>query len=733
MSGLFDLRESRRVEAHDPIAGYAERHGAPADDAPEHPLDSQAMLDLHTRLVQLYSQEMDRQADNRLQMALDEDYYDGLQWSPEDAQVLRDRGQWPIVINHISPAVNWILGSERRTRVDYRVLGRTEEDNVSADIKTQLLKYLSDSNRLPFERSEAFRSAVVAGLGWLEDGAQYGDDGEEIYSRSVPWREMLYDSKARRDLSDARYLFRSKMLDLDIAAALYRVPEERMHVLEGSALNGVKYGVLHDMEDEVMREDEFDGHGFTVRSSSAMHIRRRVRVFECWYRVPEYRMQFRNGPASGERFDSANAEHVKLLQSGFSVIDRFSQTMKVAHFTAGGMLWQGDSPYRHNDFPYTPVWGNRRGRDGMPYGLVRGLRDMQDDINKKHSKAQFILATTKVIMDEGAVEDINVLADEVARPDGIIVKRPNKQLQLDVDRNLAPAHLDMMQMSAQMIQSTSGVTDELLGRRTNAVSGAAITARQEQGSLQTSLYFDNLRFARQIQGEKQLALMEQFYTEAKVFRLTNEHGEPAYTRINDPNIPASQVAGTRADFVIDEAPYSASYRQAMVETLGALLQRMPPDVAAVMLPMMIEMMDLPNRDEVVKQIRAKLGIPDPKSKDDPAQQAAEAAAARQQAMAEKQAQLALDKMALELDKARIENARLEANTIATRLEGMASATAAASQLAASPGIAAAADQMLAEAGLIDPSGQAAQISPADPPPGATQDYPADPQTGVMPQ
>ncbi|AXE37134.1 hypothetical protein [Chromobacterium phragmitis] len=730
MSGsLFDLRDATRIPAHDPIAGAGD---AIPEDPPEHPLDTVQMQEQHRTLMQLYAQELDRQRDNRLQMAMDEDYYDGIQWSAEDAQALQERGQNPIVINHIAPTINWMLGSERRTRVDFRVLGRTKNDNEGAQTKTQLLKYLSDSNYLPFERSQAFKDAVVAGIGWLEDGAQYGDDGEELYSRYVSWREILHDSKSRFDLSDARYLFRSKMLDVDVALQLYKVPDNRRHIITDAIQDGLHYGLIGDIADEPMAslEDDFSAFGHTVRSSSVMHLRQRVRVIEGWYRVPEMRTQFYNGPAKGQKFDSANPEHLALLQTGWSVIDKFHMTMLMAAFTSAGLLWLGESPYQHNDFPFTPVWGNRRARDGMPYGLVRQLRDLQDDVNKKHSKAQYILASNKVVMDDGAVEDENVLAEEVARPDGIIKKRKGYELNLAVDRDLAPAHLELMRDSARMIQTTSGVTDELLGRKTNAVSGAAITARQEQGSLQTSTYFDWLRMARQKQGEKQLALIEQFYTYQKVVRITDDRGQANYITLNDPDLPESQIARSRADFIIDESAYSASYRQSMVETLGLVLQRLPPDLAAVLLPMMIEMMDIPNRDEIVKQLRTKLGIPDPDSDPTPEQVAAQRANQLQQQHAEEMMQLTQAEARARVEGLQMENALKRVQTAGQRIEAMGKAVTAAAVISNQPGVAPAADQMLAEAGFEE--SPAAVQAPDMLPPAAPQADPTQPQPGVNP-
>lgn len=68
-----------------------------------------------------------------------------------------------------------------------------------------------------------------------------------------------------------------------------------------------------------------------------------------------------------------------------------------------------------------------------------------------------------------------------------------------------------MDQDARYIQEVGGVTTENLGRQTNAVSGKAIEARQNQGYTSTSDLFDNLRLAIQLTGERQLSLIEQFY------------------------------------------------------------------------------------------------------------------------------------------------------------------------------------------------------------------------------
>ena len=146
-------------------------------------LDSDKANEIHGDLMAKYKRELDRQMENRAQMAIDEDYYDNIQWTEEDMQVLRERGQAPIVYNAISQSVNWIIGSEKRGRSDFKILPRQKEDSKPAERKTQILKYLSDVNRTPYHRSRAFEDAVKVGIGWVEDGVTDDPDREIITSR----------------------------------------------------------------------------------------------------------------------------------------------------------------------------------------------------------------------------------------------------------------------------------------------------------------------------------------------------------------------------------------------------------------------------------------------------------------------------------------------------------------------------------------------------------------------
>ncbi|MGP9790689.1 portal protein [Roseinatronobacter sp. NSM] len=578
-------------------------------------LDGEKASNLHDRLISHYLRELDRQADWRARMERDEDFYDSHQWDPDDEQILKDRGQEPMVLNVISQSINWIIGSERRARTDYKILPRKKEASQPAQRKSEILKYLSDANKSQFAFSDAFEEMVKAGLSFMECGVQEDTDGEPIYDRSESWRNIIWDSQAReRDLSDARYIFRTKWVDTDTAIAMF--PKRKEHIEMSAAAAEEFGGSIDRYGDDAMDAAEYDGvrNGYSsIEHPSA--TRERVRLIEAWFKLPETTDVMSGGEFTGEIYDELSRGHRAQVESGEAEIrKRLTFRTYVMVMTTRSVLWLSESPYRHNRYPFSPMWCYRRAKTGEPYGVVRNMVDAQKDINKRFSKALAILSSNKTIMDEGAVADIDAYAEEVKNPDAVIVKKAGKELKIDADRELSAAHLSVMQMSMQMIQTLSGVTDEAMGRTTNAVSGRAIMARQEQGAVSTAKPFDALRASKQYHGEKMLSLVEQFMTEEKKFRITNSRGQPDFVTVNNEGMPENDITLTKADYIISDDDWNASLRQAQVVELMELMTQLAPvapQVVMVLLDLVVEAMDVPSREEIVKRIRNITGMEDP--------------------------------------------------------------------------------------------------------------------------
>lgn len=358
-----------------------------------HPMDAEPALVELRKLLEWYYNEKDIQSANRLEMSMDADFYDSLQWDPEDAQVLRDRGQMPLVYNEVAPMIDWLIGTERRTRVDWRVMHRTEDDVEMADVKTKLLKYNHDVNRVSYNRSRAFADAVKSGVGWIDDGVRDDPTTEVIYNKYEDWRNVLWDSRGsyELDLSDARYLFRWRWVDEDIAVMMF--PDRSTQIR--SCVEDTQHSSTADAEEDTWytAEDLLSGakSGTLRASGNGMMFdgkRRRVRLIECQYRKPVMSKIVTAGPFKGKFFNESDGAMVQALsQSSGSIVDKVVMRVHVAVFTESHMLAMGPSVFRHNRFSLTPIWCYRRGRDRQPYGAIRRVRDVQQYLNKRASKA----------------------------------------------------------------------------------------------------------------------------------------------------------------------------------------------------------------------------------------------------------------------------------------------------------------------------------------------------------
>lgn len=693
----------------------------------EHKLDSEEMREKHKRLYEWLCQSRENQAENRNDQAIDEDFYDGLQWDEHDAQELLERGQAPLVFNHIKSAIDWIIGTERRTRVDFKVYPRSdqEEARIVAQSKTKLLKYLHDANKSQYAFSRAFADAVKVGVGWIEIGIRNNEVEEPLFIRYENWKNMWYDGLAvERDLSDARFLFRSKWVDLDVALAMF--PKRQEAVRQSCYRNTQVFddddlwrgNIYNRMNDKGITS--VTRRNYSQDPYSTLNRRDRCRLLECWYREPIAAKIIRgNGenPHNGEIFDPENEEHVRMMdEQMISVHDGIYMQMRCAVMTEEHLLQDIASPYRHNKFPFVPTWAYRRGRDNHPYGVIRNAKDPQEDMNKRASKALFILSTNKIIAEKNAVDDWNETIEEAARPDGVIKVNGDRRFDMVVDRNLADSHLNLMDRDLNYIHNASGVTEENLGRQTESLSGRAILAKQNEGAVTTFEIFDNLRFCFQNVGERALSLIEQWYTDEKSVRIVGEQGRFKFDTVNRLEwdelegewVRRNDITALRSDFIVDTYDFRQTVRQAMFEQMMEMTKSLPPEISLNLLDLVVELSDLPGREAIVERLRAINGQIDPHENPTPEQIQQQ----RQRAMEQQRQQEIAERDQM----ANIQER--EARTEKIRMESQDQAIEAAQKIMGSLPAAGAADELLKSAGFDDKN--AAQRAPVNPVTGQPQ-------------
>ena len=673
-------------------------------------MDPASVQERHSKRKAWFLAEASRQAVNRALMAKCESFYDGQQWSHEDAETVRNRGQHAVVYNEIKPTIDWLIGTERRTRVDFFVVAESDEEEAQEDaqLKTKLLKYLDDTNRTAFERSFAAEDAFKAGIGWLEVGLRGDKSGPPVYVGAESWRNILWDSQAsKRDLSDARYLFRIKVVDLDVAMAIF--PDKKKE-LEACVQTGDDIDVFREWLGGTglitgldsftgAKEDELDY--MTPKPVDLFNARERVLLMECWSREP-----FRNeepGP--------------------FGIADPVSWKICCSIMTEKDTLIESWSPFRHDRFPFIPVWAYKNRRTGLPYGPIWPLIGPQEALNHRMSRSLHEASANQIKMEVGAIDaevmDVDELRRELDSPDGKAIfangalsggkvqERPNQQE--------ARFQLELAARDTMAIRQMSGVAEEQRGLNSNAVSGKAVLAKQDQGSLLTMELFDNLLFARQMEGEMVLSLSEQFISEPLTVRVAGEGGRNEYNKVNEPQADGTylnDITKRRAHFVVGEQAWKQSFAEAAFETLMQVLTQLAsaaPQVVVAMLDVVFEMHpNLPRKQLILERIRQVNGQAPADGKMTPEQQQAK----QQQAqIAQAQFEMQMAQMQAQIREAQAKGEKLEADAMAKRLEALYMSAQAAQVLSLAPQITPVADELLKSAGFQDANGQGV-IDPA---------------------
>lgn len=670
----------------------------------------------HRRLKDTYLEELLRQDENRRERIKWVRYYENDQFTAAQKSMLAARGQSAVSYNGVKPIVDWLKGTERRGRVDFTVAPRidTTEARESAAAKQEVLKWLDYSNQVGHERSLASDQAFITGLGWLEVAIRQDDQGSKVITMTEDWRNIVHDSRMlSRDMDDARFIFRSKVVDLDVAIAIFPKKKRELERVAqrgtGERMMGMWSGASNMIVGDAVATSE--GSASMFAGSDLFSTRDRVMLLEAWTREPVTRKDAHAG----------------------GIIDPISWTIHCTILTSEDILVEAESPFDHGRFPFVPIWCYRSLETGLPYSPVRDLIDIQDSLNARIMRTHHLAHSNQLHIEKSAVDNAAMTLGQIERelkdPNGIAVfadgalaagRVREAKHNGDVAQLMGLAQMDMDSMSR-----LSGITPENRETSANGASGKAIMAKAEQGSLLTTEIFDNLFRSRWLEGVLTLSLVEQYMLDERAVPLTSASGGRKFKQLNkwDGQRFINDVGGPKAEFIVGEQQWKQSNSMAAFDSLMGVLGQLAgpsPEVVVALLDVVFEMNpNLPLKDKVLKRIRSVTGQQDEDAEIDPAQQAA---MQEQQAQQQAQSKAQMDMLLAQVREAQAKGEKLDAETVTKKLEGLYMAAQGAQVLAMAPGITPIADELLKTVGFVDMGGQGA-IDPAAMPPAVPQSMP----------
>jgi hypothetical protein len=390
-----------------------------------------------------------------------------------------------------------------------------------------------------------------------------GDTGDpDVALDWVIGDEYFYDPKSyRADFSDVRYEGIAKWLDIDAAIELFPDKEELLRgLIEGDS----------DLTSNADRE-----YRWVITSTQ------RVRLCEHWY--------------------------------------KYKGGWKWAFYVGTVLLDQGVSPF-YNDKGKTissfKMFSAAVDHDGDRYGFVRNLKGPQDMLNLGKSRTLHIANSRRLILEKGAVDDVERARTEWARADGVVEVNPGKKATPDDTKTELAAYSQFTQEAAQEIDqfANANVLSALTGPGIANISGRAVELLRQPGMAELGPFILayrawKLQLYRMIWNTVQRTWMAERW-----LRVTNAQGLAQFIQLNGLGMdqfgrPAivNAVGQVDVDIILEEGPDIGSLMQETYDALkGYPPGTFPPQV-------LIEMSSLPRseKDRIMQLLTPKQPPPDP--------------------------------------------------------------------------------------------------------------------------
>ncbi len=567
-------------------------------------------------------QECQDQPDWRVKADREADYYDGNQLDSEVMRRARERGLPPAIEPLIGPTIDSVLGMEAKTRTDWRVSpdGDKQSDDV-ADALNYRLNHAERHSKADIACSDAYASQIKVGLGWVEVARDPNPFNYPYLCGDVHRNEIWWDWKSKPDLSDARFLIRRKWMHrkqaalmipakadlIEHAGAGWQQFDPGMLGLEGGGSTGLANAWIEERGWSIEEQHWRDIHN------------QEVCLFEVWYRDWQRVLVMKSPDGRVVEFDDKNILHLQAVSMGMvEVSSVIIGKVRLAWFMGPHKLADMPSPYKHNKFPYVPFWGKREDRTGVPYGLIRGMIYLQDEVNARIARMQWGLSATRTTRTDGAVlDDDDSFRDEVGRPDADIILDPEAMRQggvfkVERDFELNRQQYERLVDAREGIKRVGGVSDTFMGS-SKGNSGVADAQLLEQSNQMLADINDNFKTARQAVGDLLLSLIieDMAGKQENVFIDGQSLKDDRTVSLNVPMTDEAtgiqyldnDVQRTKLKVTLSDVASTPSFRAQQLAVMGEAFKSAPPEYQKVMMPHLFSLMDVPNKKEIIEAIK----------------------------------------------------------------------------------------------------------------------------------
>lgn len=540
------------------------------------------------------------------------EYWDGNQFDEQLAAKFKERGLPIIVHNCIKRWINSVVGMMERNQTDGIVRIDDERYTSLEKALTQMLKQAERMTKADRACLDAADIAFKGGIGWVEVGTNSDPFDYPDRVEMMPWRELSWDYSALKPtLTDAEWFRRTR--NYKRSSLIAAMPQLETTIM----LAGTENDIVSWYEPERLERDQNtfrDPTRWTTwgkRDDDVTLVEFRYRVW-----VTGYVVQTKGGPVI---FDETNQNHMQAYYQGLvNPQPATYRRVRQSFWLGPHCLVDRWNPSPGNEIGWVPIICYMEDQTGAPYGLVRDMITLQDEINATKGKMHWSMDSTTIIGDHDRVMDWDDTREAVNRRDGVIVlngAKPKGRFELDRHQGITQFQLEAYQDAVQKIGYVHGLEAPVAGGRAAGQSGISQQVQVDQSvtciGKPMAAYKEARRKVLDLLLNQQI---ERMGRDPQELSYEDHDGTSKKVQINVPvqledgSTELLTLTAIKRVVALDDTPSTPTYRSQQFLQIVDTLRSMPEEAQKLLIPAMFEMSDLPNRQQYADMARKMLGL-----------------------------------------------------------------------------------------------------------------------------
>jgi hypothetical protein len=455
-----------------------------------------------------------------------EAYFYGEHWNPAHKRKLEAQGKPVLTINKVFSTLITIMGEQLQNQATVGFLPKTSGTPETAAALNKIYIHIMNDNDIKNLESDLFDEGVISSRAFYDVRLDFDDSmkGEVAISILNPKNVIIDPDAHSYDPDDWNEVFITKWMSPNDIRMNYNDADAAD--LKLKSRSDFNYGI----DSIASLHNTFGGmQQYTPAATTGVSdkdVRRYLRVVERQYRVVRRVDHFVDMETGDTRRVPEDWKHERIAEIvnkyGLGVIKKKVKDIKWEVMCDNYLLHDDFSPFQHfTPVPFFPVF-----HKGRTIGLVENLISPQEYLNKTTSQELHVVNTTANSgwqMEENQL--VNMDNDELEQrgaETGLVLVRKAGSTPLEkIQPNQVPTGLDRIGYKAdEFIKDLSGVSDSQRGMDRADVAAKAIQAKQAAGGVNQAKVMFNLARTRQLLAKRVLAIVQEFYTEERLIKIT---------------------------------------------------------------------------------------------------------------------------------------------------------------------------------------------------------------------